>query len=80
MQRRTFLATTGIAATTVLAGCAGDDNGSNNGNGDGNENGDEDTEVENGDNGENGESGGEEAYEHLKLQHQRVSDFLLPFL
>lgn len=57
MQRRTFLATTGIAATAALAGCAGDDNGSDNGNGNANGN-DDDTGSENGDNGE--ENGGED--------------------
>jgi hypothetical protein len=57
MQRRTFLATTGIAATTVLAGCAGDDNGNGTANGDE----DDDAAVENDENGEeeNGSENGE---------------------
>lgn len=54
MQRRKFLAATGITTATILAGCAGDDNGnedddSTNGNG-----------VENGVNGNEEENGGEE--------------------
>lgn len=60
MQRRQFLATTGIAAVTTLAGCSGEEDGGNGGNGgDGGDSGSEGNESSGSSNGSESDSGNE---------------------